>query len=227
MQQPRIDPASAGGDWAGYGVVTGPQFLALCQQDKVSFLFGNDSVLLWVQRADGVAGVYRLVDTPVQPAQLAPTTNPASVEPAQLSSELDKLWTYQQLKPLFSYYAQKYGFDPLVLAAICRQESGFKNWRVHLDGTGYGLFGLDDNGMLPAFEQWSGLSVGRGSDHKPTTPNQQIEYTAMQLRKYQDQLGSAILAAQAWHRGLGAYTDDRGQAYGETIKGHMAYLATQ
>lgn len=222
MQQPRIDPVSAGGDWAGYGVVTGPQFLALCQQDKVSFLFGNDSVLLWVQRADGVAGVYRLVDT--QPVAAPP---PVSTEPAQLSSELDKLWTYQQLKPLFSYYAQKYGFDPLVLAAICRQESGFKNWRVHLDGTGYGLFGLDDNGMLPAFEEWSGLSVGRGADHKPTTPNQQVEFTAKTLRQYQDQLGSAILAAQAWHRGLGAYTDELGVAYGETIKGHIAFLATQ
>lgn len=221
ISQERLD--QAGGEWAQYGELTGPTLLTLMQQDKLRVVFANKGILISIQRLDGVVGDYYLAEVPVaQPPSPAST----SVLP-ELTSELDKLWSYRELKPLFAYYAGKYGFDPLVLAAIAYQESGFKNWRVHADGTGYGLFGLDDNGMLPAFEQWSGLSVGRGGGHAPTTPNQQIEFTAMQLRKYQDQLGNAILAAQAWHRGLGAYQDELGVNYGQLIRTHMATLASQ
>lgn len=207
----------SGGDWSGYGELSWQQLMELGQQGRIRVLFASDSILVWVLRHDGLSGVYKLLHTQSQQAVPAPQSG-------ELSSELEKVWSLQELLPLFNQYATKYGFDSVVLAAIAYQESGFKNWRVHLDGTGFGLFGLDDNGLLPEFERWSSLQVGRGDQHRPVTPNQQIEYAAMQLKKYQDQLGSAILAAQAWHRGLGAYQDQRGVDYGNLIRTHIARL---
>lgn len=226
MQQPNRIPDSeiqaAGGEWAQYGELTGPALLSLLQQDKLRVVFGNNSILVSIQRPDGVVGDYQLIHTAFPAPQ--PPAPPAPAIPFELSSELDKVWSLQELMPLFSYYGGKYGFDPKVIAAIAYQEGGFKNWKVHLDGTGFGLFGLDDNGLLPDFERWSGLQVGRGDQHRPVTPNQQIEYAAYQLRKYQDALGNSILAAQAWHRGMGAYQDELGVNYGNLIKAHIARL---
>lgn len=209
----KIDPSNSGGDWSGYGEVSGPFLLQLLQQDKLRVVFAGNAILVWIQRPDGVAGIYRLVDTQVQPPALQ-----------ELTSELDHLFTMAELLPLWQSYGQKAGFDYRVVAGICYQESGFKNWKVHLDGTGFGLYGLDDNGLLPDFERWSGLSVGRGSDHQPVSPNKQTEFACIQLRRYQDQLGSAILAAQAWHRGLGNYSDDLGVHYGGLIRAHVQSL---
>lgn len=211
----------AGGDWAGYGEITGPLLLQLLQADKIRLEFASTHLLVSIQRPDGLVGTYSF-----RHEELAALQPPAPPAPAQqqLTSELDKLWSLQDLLPLFNQYGQQYGYDPKTLAAIAYQESGFKNWRVHMDGTGFGLFGLDDNGLLPDFERWSGLNVGRGDQHRPVTPNQQIEYAAMQLRKYQDQLGDAILAAQAWHRGMGAYQDELGVNYGNLIRSHIRTL---
>jgi hypothetical protein len=211
-----IDPElinQSGGDWGQYGELTGSALLQLIQQDKLRVVFANDSLLVWVQRGDGTSGTYRLVHTDL-----------ASEQQGQLSSELDHVWSFQELLPLFQKYGQQYGFDYRVIAGIAYQESGFKNWRVHADGTGFGLFGLDDNGLLPDFERWSGLSVGRGASHRPVTPNQQIEYAAYQLARYQTQLGDPILAAQAWHRGMGGYADSLGVNYGNLIRSHITRL---
>lgn len=219
MQDRRIPQSeidAAGGEWAQYGELTGPQLWSLLQQDKLRAVFANNSIVISIQRPDGVVGDYQLAHVPFTAAQPA--------QPAELSSELDKQWSLQDLLPLFNKYGQQYGFDSGVLAAIAYQESGFRNWKVHRDGTGFGLFGLDDNGMLPEFEQWAQMQVGRGSNHQPVSPDKQIEYAAYQLKRYQDQLGSAILAAQAWHRGLGGYQDELGVNYGNLIRAHMATL---
>jgi hypothetical protein len=213
---------AAGGDWAGYGEITGPQLINLLQQDKIRLEFASTHLLVSIQRPDGLVGTYSFRhEELVAQAQPAQPVSPSG----ELTSELDKLWTLADLLPLFNQYGNGYGFDPKVLAAIAYQESGFRNWRVHQDGTGFGLFGLDDNGLLPDFERWSGLTVGRGDQHRPVTPNQQIQFAAMQLRRYQDALGGdAILAAQAWHRGMGAYQDQRGIDYGNTIRAHVTRL---
>ena len=218
---PDTEIQAAGGEWAQYGEITGPQLLQLLQQDKLRFVFANNSFLVSIQRPDGVIGDYQLIHTAFP-----------AVAPAELSSELDKIWTLPELLPLFQKYGQQYGFDYRVLAAVAYQESGgptpsgpiFKNWKVHRDGTGFGLFGLDDNGLLPAFEQWSHLDVGRGDQHRPVTPNQQIEYAAMQLAAYQRAYGSDILATQAWHRGSGQMNDEQGVAYGNIIRAHVRTL---
>jgi len=70
----------------------------------------------------------------------------------------------QQLWPTIQKYAAQYGVDPKVMAGIVAQESSFKNHTVHRDGTGHGLIGLDDNGLLPDFEKFAGMSVGRGAN---------------------------------------------------------------
>lgn len=141
-----------------------------------------------------------------------------------LTDEPDHQFTLAELWPAMVNYGEKYGFDPHVVAAVGWQESKFRNYTVHDDGTGFGLFGLDDNGMLPAFEQWSGLSVGRGAGHGRVSPDKQIEYTTMQLKRYADVYGDPILATQAWHRGGGAYLDERGVNYGNLIRAHMRTL---
>lgn len=66
----------AGGDWAGYGELSGPAFLQLLQQDKIRVQFAGDSLLVWVQRPDGLAGVYKLVHTQDSPPPpVLPFTN--------------------------------------------------------------------------------------------------------------------------------------------------------
>lgn len=213
----RIPPEeinAAGGDWGQYGEVTGPQLLNLLQQDKIRVLFANNSIIVSLQRPDGVTGDYQALHTPFQ----------AAPPPGQLTDEHDHLFSFQELLPLFKQYGDQYGFDYRVLAGIAKQESGFRNWKVHFDGTGFGLFGLDDNGMLPVFEQWAGMSVGRGGNHAKVSPNKQTEYAAYQLARYQQQLGDPILAAQAWHRGMGAYQDALGQNYGNLIRAHIRTL---
>lgn len=210
---PDSEVQAAGGEWAQYGELTGPQLLSLLQQDKLRVLFGNNSILVSIQRPDGVVGDYQLLHTPFsQPAPVGPT------------DELDHQFTLQELLPLMQQYGQQYGFPYQVIAAICYQESGFKNWQVHRDGTGYGLFGLDDNGLLPDFEQWAHIQVGRGAGHRPVSPTKQIEYAAYALSRYQQSLGDPILAAQAWHRGMGGYQDDLGQNYGQLIRAHISRL---
>lgn len=80
--------------------------------------------------------------------------------------------------------ARPNNINPYVLAAIAYQESSFRNYRVHLDGTGHGLIGLDDNGMLPDFESWSGLSIGRGPEAEMIPVGQQLNYLGFAIARY-------------------------------------------
>lgn len=71
-QQRRIpdsEIAAAGGDWAGYGELTGPQVLDLLSKDKLRLLFANNGLIWSIQRADGAVGDYQVLHTPfaVQP----------------------------------------------------------------------------------------------------------------------------------------------------------------
>jgi hypothetical protein len=110
------------------------------------------------------------------------------------------------------------------MAGIIMQESGFRNFQVHRDGTGHGLIGLDDNGLLPDFERWSGMRVGRGASAATIPPEKQIEYLAMKLGEMSRQYGSPFAAARAWHRGPGAMNDSRGRHYESLIRAHIARL---
>ncbi|MCE9667014.1 C39 family peptidase [Myxococcus stipitatus] len=130
----------------------------------------------------------------------------------------------QQLWPYIEKYAQKYGADPKVLAGIVAQESSFKNHGVHADGTGHGLIGLDDNGLLPSFEKWSGMQVGRGANAKTIPPEKQMEFLAKTIGDLTKKHGSGLAAAREWHRGAGAMNDARGYDYQNKIQNHMNRL---
>lgn len=141
-----------------------------------------------------------------------------------LTDAADHLFTLAELWPTIQAAGAELGFDPQVEAGIIFQESGFTNWRVHLDGTGHGLLGLDDNGLLPGFERWSGLSIGRGQAAVSIPVVPQIRYAAYALADYARRLGGPYAAARAWHRGERLMNDARGQQYEALIRAHVAAL---
>ncbi len=141
-----------------------------------------------------------------------------------LSQDRNAQLSINEVWPYIEKYAAKYGADPKVLAAIIQQESGFKNYGVHFDGTGHGLVGLDDNGLLPDFEKWSGKSFGRGAGAKTIPPELQVEYLAKTIGGMGEKYGSDFAAARAWHRGGGGMNDARGQHYEALIRGHIGKL---
>ncbi|MBS1152054.1 MAG: hypothetical protein H6Q89_3752 [Myxococcaceae bacterium] len=141
-----------------------------------------------------------------------------------LSQERNAQLSLQQVWPYIQKYAAQYGADPKVLAAIINQESGFKNYGVHFDGTGHGLVGLDDNGLLPDFEKWSGKKFGRGANARTIPPELQIEYLAKTIGSMGKTYGSDFAAARAWHRGGGGMNDARGKHYEALIRGHIKTL---
>jgi len=128
----------------------------------------------------------------------------------------------EQLAPWINKYAEQYGARPEIMAAVIKQESSFINHAVHRDGTGHGLVGLDDNGLLPDFERWSGLRVGRGARASTIAPEKQVEFLAMTLADYTERLGGDEWAAvRAWHGGMGGRDRSYAQDYEDLIRGHI------
>ncbi|MGA9521686.1 MAG: hypothetical protein WBV82_09490 [Myxococcaceae bacterium] len=139
-------------------------------------------------------------------------SQPNDYQYRDLSTAKDATFNWAQMKPEVTKYAKAHGVDPHLLAAVMLQESGidqknptWKNWKVHHDGTGHGLIGLDDAGKLPEFEKW--LHDSNKVDYLPKLknadaikPEWQIEYLAKELatsQKKYGQMGAAIL----WHTG--------------------------
>jgi len=166
-----------------------------------------------VQTADGTIGWVALE-----------FLRPAGAAGGDLTGDADHQFTFAELWPTIQAAAAQYGADPQIVAAIMAQESSFRNWRGHRDGTGHGLFGLDDNGLLPDFEQWSGLRVGRGQQASSIPPRPQIEFAARILAAFTQQFGSAINAARVWHRGPGLWQDAQGDFYESRIRAHLQEL---
>lgn len=143
---------------------------------------------------------------------------------APLPQGRDAQLSLQQVWPYVEQYARQYGADPHVMAGIIMQESGFKNWGVHRDGTGHGLIGLDDNGLLPSFERWSGLNIGRGRNARTIPPEKQVEFLAKTIGELTRRHGNAFAAAREWHRGRGGMNDSRGRHYESLIRAHISRL---
>jgi hypothetical protein len=148
----------------------------------------------------------------------------AAQQASGLPQDRNAQLSLQQLWPYIQKFAEKYHADPKVLAGILAQESSFKNWGVHADGTGHGLIGLDDNGLLPSFEKWSGQSFGRGSSARTIPPELQVEFLAKTIGELTQHHGDSFAAAREWHRGRGGMNDSRGYHYQDLIKGHIGRL---
>lgn len=134
------------------------------------------------------------------------------------------MFTLAELLPIFEQYGADYGFDYRITAAVAYQESEFRNYRVHNDGTGHGLFGLDDNGLRPDFERWSGIVIGKGRDAGIAPVGKQIEYASYQLKRYQTAYNDPWAATRAWHRGGGLMNDAQGYSYQSRIQAHVRTL---
>jgi hypothetical protein len=135
-----------------------------------------------------------------------------------LAAGRDAQFSLETLAPHIKKYADQYGVRPEVMAAIVEQESSYINYAVHRDGTGHGLIGLDDHGMLPDFERWSGLRVGRGRHAQTIPPDKQIEFLARTLAAYQRDLGDEMSAVRAWHAGVGGRDRANGIEYQSLIE---------
>jgi len=143
---------------------------------------------------------------------------------ATLSNARNRQFTLAELAPTIIANAKKYAVNPRLLAGIIKQESTYKNYIVHNDGTGHGLIGLDDNGLKPDFERWSGFKVGRGASAVSIPPGKQIEFLAMTIstlaRNYYQ--GNQFAAAREWHAGAGGFDGADGRLYERLVRGHMA-----
>lgn len=130
------------------------------------------------------------------------------------------------LAPWIAKYADKYGANPQLMAAVVAQESSFVNHGVHRDGTGHGLIGLDDKGLLPDFEKWSGVKVGRGKRANTIAPEKQIEFLAMKLAKLTEKFGgNEWEAVRAWHGGTGGRNRPHAKEYERIIRGRIPEIA--
>jgi hypothetical protein len=163
----------------------------------------------------------RLVET------ICPVTNGIGPRPPQpLPQARDATISKAKLAPWIEKYAAKYGSNPQLVAAIVAQESSFVNHGVHRDGTGHGLIGLDDNGLLPDFEKWSGTRVGRGRRAHTIPPEKQIEFLAKKLADLTDKFnGNEWEAVRAWHGGVGGRNRKHAKSYERIIRGRIPEIA--
>lgn len=151
-----------------------------------------------------------------------PAVDPSS---SAFSMEPDHAFSLTELWPLISRYSAKYDTDPKILAGMVQQESTFHNYRVHRDGTGHGLLGLDDGGLRKDFEAWSGLYIGPGPTANIVPVEPQLEFAARQLRRFQDYYGEdEFVGARAWHAGGSGRNSERGKNYERLIRARIVEL---
>ena len=153
----------------------------------------------------------------------------APVEPEGVESayslEPDHEFTPEELWPELVAACQEFGFYPEIVAGMIQQESTWHNYRVHRDGHGHGLLGLDDNGLLRDFEPWAGIEVGRG-EHAIIIPVEpQLRFAAYQLRRYMDAypdvMADPYIACGAWHRSGAQRNSPEAVAYQKLIQKHV------
>ncbi len=145
--------------------------------------------------------------------------------PAPLTQARNAQLSLAELAPWIEQYAEQYGVSAELVAAVIEQESSYVNHAVHRDGTGHGLVGLDDNGLLPDFERWSGLRVGRGRAAATIPPEKQIEFLAKTLGAMSQRYGDEWEAVRAWHAGHGGRNRASGAGYETLIRARVANVA--
>ena len=137
------------------------------------------------------------VGTPSAIRRVLPSASPTAVLSAAAlggtgsSSGMTSLGVPASLQPLFAAAGQRYGIDPLLLASVAKQESGFQTDAV----SGAGAQGLMQ--LMP------GTAAGLGVS--PFDPASAIDGAAQLLSGYlHDYGGSVPMALAAYNAGPGA-----------------------
>lgn len=185
----------------------------------------------WITNPDWIQAGW-VIKVPGSNPNPGPGPTPGPTPTGPLTNEMNHQFSLGETWPSIKQYSNQYGLDPHVLAGMMYQESGFKNYQVHADGTGHGLLGLDDNGLLPDFENWvrankpgqESYSAGRGASASSIPPDWQIEYSAQKLAGMSRAYGGDFAAARAWYRGPGGMNDSMGYHYEDLIRSHIATL---
>lgn len=150
------------------------------------------------------------------------SNRPLPVLPQARNAEID----VETLAPHIQKFAAQHRVNPQIVAAVIAQESSFVNHGVHRDGTGHGLVGLDDNGLLSEFEKWSGTRVGRGKNASTIPPAKQIEFLAKKLGELTKKFhGKEWEAVRAWHGGVKGRNRTHAKEYETTIRGRISEIA--
>lgn len=164
-----------------------------------------------VVRVDGVgtpSAIRRILPSQSSQAVATASTYPvaAAAGPAVTASSpgMSRLGVPVSLQPLFLAAGRRYGIDPLLLASVAKQESGFQTGVV----SGAGAQGLMQ--LMPATAAGLGVS--------PFDPASAIEGAAQLLSGYlHDYGGSVPMALAAYNAGPGAVAAYRGvPPYAET-----------
>lgn len=131
-----------------------------------------------------------------------------------------------ELRPIIQDAARRHGVDAGTLAAIVRTESNFENHRLHDDGHGHGLVGLDDRRGARGrhFEQQTGISLGRGRNSNIVSGRAQIDYLARTLSESTRRYGNENAAIREWHRGHSDRNDETGYAYQRRVEANRAQI---
>lgn len=142
-----------------------------------------------------------MVASAYAPAPTAATSLPVAT---MWSPGMNRLGVPASLQPLFAAAGSRYGIDPLLLASVAKQESGFRTTAV----SGAGAQGLMQ--LMPA------TAVGLGVS--PFDPASAIDGAAQLLSGYlHDYGGSVPMALAAYNAGPGAVAASQGvPAYPET-----------
>jgi len=138
-----------------------------------------------------------------------------------------------RLLPTIADAAHRHGIDGRYLAAVVMQESRGINYLNHSKAQGgfgtaedRGLVGLNDKGLMPAFERFIGQSYGRASsrDQKSIPERAQIEFLAYTLAARSTALRSMNEALREWHAGAGGRNKPQARNYEASVLRHMNNL---
>jgi hypothetical protein len=162
---------------------------------------GTDVQIQSVGQSVAIRRIVSGVPAPTRSADLSPTSSTAA---GATNAPLTSIGTPAALQGLFLQAGSRYGVDPLLLAAVAKQESGFSTTAE----SGAGAQGLMQ--LMPATA--AGLGVN------PDDPAQAVDGAAQLLSGYLKQYGGSIpMTLAAYNAGPGAVAQYGGvPPYAET-----------